>query len=300
MRGCRTLRVFFFVAIAVASSVTAAAAAAASAAAAAAKFAAISLLEAPSPGLRRVTGVPSKHRGNPLFVQDQPWETRIDNGYPNVVPPSEDNAAFQLWYGNQATNGSRDRYSLLYANSTDGLRWHKPNLGIFDFAAAGFPNFAHLGAANNIVVEADGVGVYYDPHDPDPARRYKAIGDGCWLSPTLAFFGGGGVCHDLYLSPPKPVPPANRPRFTGTIASSADGLRWPHAQVVNVSWPPPHKWDTHSNVFWDAPGQTYVATTRSVPIEADGIQRETSLTRSAGAPPSGKCPTHARLRAVAV
>eukprot|EP00729_Bicosta_minor_P022523 gene22523-34570_t len=52
--------------------------------------------------------------------------TKIDNGYPNVVPPKKGRneggtAAYQLWYGNQATNGTRNRYSLLYANSSDGL-----------------------------------------------------------------------------------------------------------------------------------------------------------------------------------
>ncbi len=245
-----------------------------------AKFAAISLLDAPSADLRVRLGSPSKYPGNPLFVQDRPWETRIDNGYPNVVPPSDDNPSWQIWYGNLAFNGSRSRYNLLFANSTDGIKWDKPNLGIFDFAAAGFPNLAHLGTDNNIIVEGDGVGVLYDPRDPDPARRYKAIGDACWLSPTLAF--NGGTCDNLYNNPPPAVPPYKRPRFYGYIASSPDGLVWPKSQVVNTSWPPPQKWDTHNNVFWDEVGQTYVATTRSVVAETDGMERETSITRSAG------------------
>ncbi len=256
-----------------------------------AKYAAISLLppaaaagDGDGGGLRAALGVPRKHPANPLFTQDRPWETRIDNGYPNVVPPQTSAAAapsgYQLWYGNQATNTTRNRYSLLYANSTDGLTWKKPNLGIFDFGRAGFPNFAHLGARNNVLVEGDGVGVYYDAHEPDPARRYKAIGDACWLSPTLAFDDDPRHCNNLYDSPPPPVPPYKRPRFYGLIASSPDGLTFPTSQVVNISWPPPHKWDTHSNVFWDAPGQTYVVTTRSVPVESDGLERETSLARS--------------------
>jgi hypothetical protein len=68
------------------------------------------------------------------------------------------------------------------------------------------------------------------------------------------------------------------------IASSADGLTWPReTHVVNTSWPPAHKWDTHSNVFFDTREQTYIVTTRSVPIETDRLERETSLARSAGA-----------------
>lgn len=239
------------------------AAAAAISAAPPTKFAAISLLPPIANAdseLRIALGRPHKHPSNPLFIQDQPWETRIDNGYPNVVPPKKGGkeggaAAYQLWYGNQATNGTRNRYSLLYANSSDGLHWEKPELGLFDFKKAGFPNFAHLGTRNNILVEGDGVGIYYDVHDPDPARRYKAIGDACWLSPTLAFNGGPAYCNNLYVSPPRAVPPFKRPRFYGMIASSPDGLTWPKSQVVNISWPPPHKWDTHTNVFWDSTGQ---------------------------------------------
>ena len=52
--------------------------------------------------------------------------------------------------------------------------------------------------------------------------------------------------------------------------------------VENVSWPPPQKWDTHNNVFFDEASQTYVVTTRSVPEEPTGLERETSLTRSIG------------------
>ena len=189
---------------------------------------------------------------------------------------------FQLWYGSKAWDGTRHRSVLLYANSTDGLRWRKPDLGLFDFGAAGFSDWKGLGTANNIVVEGDGVGVYYDPHDADATRRFKAVGDACWLSPTLSYHSGVSTCENLYTS--NPAPPGQRPRFHGVIAASADGLTWPPTtHVANTSWPPPHKWDTHSNVFFDTAEQSYVVTTRSVPIESDGLERETSLTRSAGA-----------------
>ena len=39
-----------------------------------------------------------KDHRNPLFNQDRPWETRIDNGYPNVVfDPSHVDGAWRLW-----------------------------------------------------------------------------------------------------------------------------------------------------------------------------------------------------------
>jgi len=251
-----------------------------------AKHAAISLLAAPTASLRVNVGAPTKHPANPLFVQDQPWESRIDNGYPNVVPPA-DGRGYQLWYGNGAWDGSRHRMTLLYANSTDGLHWLKPKLGLFDFDKAGMPALKEYGTANNVIVEGDGIGVYRDPYEVDPTRRYKAIGLGCFTSRTLAF--NGGHCEDLYTPAPPPHDDKSvgtEPRekqFHGQIASSADGLTWPpKTHVVNISWPPPQKWDTHSNVFFDERSQSYVATTRDIPVETTGVERETSLTRSMG------------------
>ena len=256
---------------------------------AATKYAAISLLAAPTEHLHIRMGAPTKHVANPLFSQDLPWESppgRIDNGYPNVVPPADvrhgGHTYFQLWYGTLAYDGTRHRQLLCYAVSKDGIHWEKPELGIFDLDSAGIPPLAGFGKANNIIVEGGGIGVYRDPHDPDPARRYKAIGPGCWLSPTLAL--NGGHCGDIgAIAPPSDVKDDMAPqthRFVGQIVSSADGLTWPH--VLNVSWPPPQKWDTHSNVFFDERSQRYVATTRNIPVESTGVERETSLTRSMG------------------
>jgi hypothetical protein len=234
-----------------------------------AKYAALWLLDAPSEHLRLSIGTLTKHAANPLFEQDQPWETRIDNGYPNVIPPATADEPFQLWYG--TCTFSCDRQMLLYANSTDGLRWTKPKLGLFNLDTANIAQLKGFGKANNILVEGGGIGVYRDASEPDAARRFKAIGPGCWTSPTLAKVGDGD-CLDYTLAAPQTR------RFTGSLAASADGLTWPH--VANLSWPPPQKWDTHTNVFFDEPRQRYVATTRSIPVEPDGVEREVSLATS--------------------
>ena len=41
---------------------------------------------------------------------------------------------------------------LLYANSTDGLKWDKPNLGLFDVAEVR-PDLAKFGKENNIIMK---------------------------------------------------------------------------------------------------------------------------------------------------
>ena len=223
-------------------------------------YAAVSLLGQLSGSLWPAIGEVHKHDANPLFVQDRPWESPIDNGYPNVVPPADHGDAYQLWYGSCCCGGCH-RQLLLYANSTDGLRWRKPELGLFNLDTAGIAELAGLGTANNILVEGGGIGVMRDAHDPDAARRFKAIGPGCWSSPTLA--RTGGFCGDIGMAPPgrtheamavpeAPAVAAASPevrRFVGQRAASADGLRW--HDVVNVSWPPPQKWDTHTNAFYD-------------------------------------------------
>ena len=74
-------------------------------------------------------GFPVKHPSNPLWSQDEPWEPRIDNGYPNALLAA-DGKSFELYYGTCQKDCSIQL--LLFANSTDGLRWVKPTLGIYD------------------------------------------------------------------------------------------------------------------------------------------------------------------------
>ena len=235
-------------------------------------YAAISLFPSNFIGrnLEVALGTPFKHAANPLFEQDQPWETRIDNGYPNVL--RTDDGTFHLWYGTCTSDCNRQ--FLLYANSTDGLSWTKPELGLFNFSTAGIEGFE--GTDNNVLVEAGGVGVFLDPSETDPARRFKAIGPGCWSEATLAQVSDMANCLEGDV-----VDGLGVHRFWGQIAVSADGLTWPSEGVLNVSWPPPQKWDTHTNAFFDERHGDFVITTRSIPLVDGAPQRTVSVTRSA-------------------
>ena len=92
-------------------------------------------------GLAVRVGTVEKHP-SPLLVQDQPWEPRLDNGYPNVIPPSAATASWQLFYGD-CVSGCGTQI-LLYANSTDGMVWHKPKLGLFDVGTVR-PDLSYIG-----------------------------------------------------------------------------------------------------------------------------------------------------------
>ncbi len=72
-----------------------------------------------------------------------------------------------------------------YAVSLDGHHWEKPNLGIYEFRGS---------KENNILADYRDphyFNVFKDPQDPDPQRRYKALGEQEGPIPNLT--GGAAV-----------------------------------------------------------------------------------------------------------
>ena len=143
-------------------------------------LAAISLfdLDALPPTLNPTIGAVTKHTANPLLVQDTPWEPRLDNGYPNVVEPGPDSPSWQLWYGD-CVKGCGTQI-LLYANSTDGLTWVKPPLGLFD-----------VGSVRDLVARWEKTargsdGEKRDGHDDDDVSDWAAYFDTAATRPRPA------------------------------------------------------------------------------------------------------------------
>jgi hypothetical protein len=192
-------------------------------------------------------GRAAKSPRNPLLVQDQPWERRIDNGYPNVDIVDAASGALRLWYGlclGAVSNASAcSPQGLAYAESADGLAFVKPDLGLFNLSAmATLPPFLRaLGAHNNLLMVGGGLGVARDGRVAEGAPgAFRAFGEGCFEAGGGAKSGGvGGGC------------------VAGTGAS-ADGKSWTDA--ARVTWPAPQRYDCHNNLFFDnevpiAPGQ---------------------------------------------
>lgn len=141
-----------------------------------------------------VLGTPEKHAGNPLFQADKPWENSMNNLYPNVVW-DEQEQLFKLWYKcvladkevitqmDQPSTVHDVGWYLLYATSKDGVKWHKPELGLHKFAG---------NTANNIVArDCPNVGVFKDLHDADASRRYKMVSDVGLGKPQVRFSADG-------------------------------------------------------------------------------------------------------------
>jgi hypothetical protein len=223
------------------------------------RFSALSALRA-TPGLRPAIGSVTKHPASPLFAQDRPWETHLDNSYPNVVhAPGDVNGDWQLWYGNYNAAGQY----LQFANSSEhGLSWSKPDLGRYTLTSRQFPGLEHLGAHNNIIMFGGGLGMYRDPHEKDASRRMKISGGapaGCYSA------NGADGC------------------VIGT-AASPDGIsNW--TDVTKLDFPPPWRPDCHTNVFYDERLREYVMTTRdriSTPAHPNR-ERVISISRSGAA-----------------
>jgi hypothetical protein len=117
---------------------------------------------------------PDKHPKNPILRPDRPWETGlgIQISGQSVLYDS-DEKVFKMWY--VATRGENDGgRRWCYAVSHDGVAWEKPELGLYEFQGS---------RRNNLISpdEWNGGGyfnVFKNPRDPDPGRRYKALGAG--------------------------------------------------------------------------------------------------------------------------
>ncbi len=132
-------------------------------------------------GVRLTPGAVCKHPDNPLLKGDRPWEQSMDNIYPNVI---YDGVKYRCWYGvflkdpvreyygdrfHEAPNSAfyEREHGLCYAESIDGITWHKPALGLCEYNGD---------RQNNIVLEdAHGVGVSYNPDAEWPGRRYRLV-----------------------------------------------------------------------------------------------------------------------------
>ena len=122
-----------------------------------------------------------KYAQNPVFTAEMPWE---DSGIAwGSVLRSRRDGKFRFFYETEfpgqvegavaidnSTQGKK-RSVVCYAESADGLHWHRPALNLF---------FADEFPGNNIVVDwpayfNDSCSVIEDPVERDPARRFKML-----------------------------------------------------------------------------------------------------------------------------
>lgn len=151
---------------------------------------------------------------NPVLpARDKPWEVNI-GWVGNTYDP--DTGRYQLWYQVFAGPFARKRTHrcvVCYAESTDGIRWTKPALDLFEYNGIWPTNIVLIG--NGGYSDRYTNSVLLDPRDPDPGRRYKMA--------TYDFtVGEDGV---------------ERPGLV--VAFSPDGIHWtkhPQAPLLRTSY----------------------------------------------------------------
>ena len=144
-------------------------------------------------------------------------------GYVSVWKDETDR--FRMWYDSGEFRGGS--WHLGYAESIDGLKWHKPSMGM---------------RRNNIVeYPLHGAAVYYDLHDTRPGHRYK-----------MAYHQRGvmpGTMTGVFIH-----------EYGVKFARSKDGIRWhKYTESQNIT---DCRGDTGNSLFWDNDLQCYRVTTR--------------------------------------
>ena len=108
-----------------------------------------------------------KHPANPLVRADRPWEGWRLEIYGNALY-DPDEKLFKMWYLAEGGGHFRFEYPSLYAVSSDGIAWEKPEVGTLR-AVRGEP-FKHNGVSGVHLAS-----VMKDRNETHPARRYKMI-----------------------------------------------------------------------------------------------------------------------------
>ena len=113
-------------------------------------------------GFTRAVEPPVKHPDAPLLRPDLPWEHGNMQMFGSVLQAAD--GRFRAWYEVVEAPWT---VRLAYAESDDGLHWHKPELTVFRDG----------GRATNIVFNAQPLGsaVVEDRQDPRAAYRYKLL-----------------------------------------------------------------------------------------------------------------------------
>ena len=97
----------------------------------------------------RVQNVAIKHPTNPVMVADLPWEKFV---FSPVVMYDEELHRFRMWYA-QSNMGAYNQhgygpYFMVYAESDDGISWHKPLSDRYSYGDYKETNIVYTGRGN--------------------------------------------------------------------------------------------------------------------------------------------------------
>ena len=191
-----------------------------------------------------------KYRDNPVYRREHPWEGNAIH-YGAVIYDERDQL-FRMWVQNHHFTGEERVIKKtagsvpagtgkrwLYATSTDGYHWEKPDLGLVEFEGSIKNNI--LGPDNWRSFKG---GVFIDPNETDPNKRFKAMAQ---ISKQ----------DDRDVSDPDAPEPEQR--FPWNLYTSGDALNWtPHPENPVIDRPE-SIWGPTAMMGWDPIRQVYAA-----------------------------------------
>lgn len=152
-------------------------------------------------GVERVFHAAQKHP-RPVLRQEAPWERHA--GMTASVIYDADEGLFKAWYlAGFYQDGAGHAQCL--ATSADGIGWDRPDLGLHEALGS---------RRNNIAIPASHHGgqdhwetMLKDIDDPDPARRYKAIGWSShdWDGPLSGIYSATAADGQAWSHSPEPI-----------------------------------------------------------------------------------------------
>jgi hypothetical protein len=168
----------------------------------------------------KVTLVPAqKHPENPVLRRGP--EGAPDHGhavlYGTVIKMGD---KFRMWYLGMidpqvAPSQAHQRWRpMCYAESSDGVHWTKPELGLVEFNGDTRNNICLIeGEPFSLTRVNDFLSVLYEPDDPDPAKRFKVA----YIAHMPYDEIKGGMSN---------IGTKERHVCSTICATSADGLKW--------------------------------------------------------------------------
>lgn len=199
---------------------------------------------------------PVRHPANPLIFGERPWEEKYVIMHGSLLlDPTDD--TYKCWYH---ANG------CCYAESPDGLEWHKPSFDIFPWEGEN-SNIVYKGFDPELLetrqFNLDNISILIRPEDPDPGRRYR-----------LFTFQA-------------PLTPEARERYQGGygqyIAYSPDGINWSSRKepVLTKVRDDPAMSDCHTCLY-DSLNDRYIAFTKRHVMRPDGTGDQGVMQRARG------------------
>lgn len=215
-------------------------------------------------GTRRILHPLTRH-GDPVIAgRGKPWEIAL--GW-NSTYRDPKTGKYQLWY--QAFSGPlaqerTHRCVICYAESTDGIHWTKPNLGLYSYNGIKDTNIVLIG--NGGRSDNYACSVLVDHLEKDPKKRYKMAyfdfskEDGVEYPGTSVAFSPDGIHWNKY--PKAPLMRASYGRRGSPVPFADDPEeKWANplsiSDAVDVIWDPKRKvYAMYSKMWIDGPDGT--------------------------------------------